>query len=74
MAFLARSFIRKKVSQDRKRFNDGTFDLDLSYITVRIIAMAIPGSGIEVPFFSFLLFVVLRRGREMERRKGERFF
>jgi phosphatidylinositol-3,4,5-trisphosphate 3-phosphatase/dual-specificity protein phosphatase PTEN len=40
--------IRKAVSQDRLRFNDGKHDLDLSYITPYIIAMAIPGSGIEV--------------------------
>lgn len=39
-------FIRKIVSGDKKRYIDRKFDLDLSYITPRVIAMAFPGSGI----------------------------
>jgi protein-tyrosine phosphatase len=38
--------IRSAVSQDRHRYKDGKYDLDLSYITDRLIAMAIPASGI----------------------------
>ena len=58
--FLART-VRRAVSQDRRRFNDGIYDLDLSYITERIIAMAIPGSGIEVLFcLLFLPFFLFR--------------
>eukprot|EP00211_Chloroparvula_japonica_P016492 CAMPEP_0119149450 /NCGR_PEP_ID=MMETSP1310-20130426/43350_1 /TAXON_ID=464262 /ORGANISM="Genus nov. species nov., Strain RCC2339" /LENGTH=190 /DNA_ID=CAMNT_0007141559 /DNA_START=30 /DNA_END=598 /DNA_ORIENTATION=- len=39
--------IRHKVSADRHRFQDGKYDIDLSYITPRILAMAFPGEGIE---------------------------
>ena len=38
-------FLRKLVSGDKKRYIDRKFDLDLSYITPRIIGMAFPGSG-----------------------------
>jgi len=43
---LVRTF-RKKVSQDRHRFQDYKHDLDLSYITDNVIAMGFPSSGIE---------------------------
>ena len=38
-------FVREIVSGDKKRFVDRKFNLDLSYITPRIIGMAFPGSG-----------------------------
>jgi hypothetical protein len=41
------NFIRDKVSQDKNRFIDNEFNLDLSYITPRIVAMAYPASGLE---------------------------
>lgn len=41
------SFIQKKVSGDKKRFIENDYNLDLSYITPRLIAMAFPASGIE---------------------------
>jgi phosphatidylinositol-3,4,5-trisphosphate 3-phosphatase/dual-specificity protein phosphatase PTEN len=41
------NYIRTLVSGKKKRFVDRKFNLDLSYITPRIIAMAFPGSGIE---------------------------
>ena len=31
----------------RHRFREGDFDLDLAYITPRLVAMAYPGSGVE---------------------------
>jgi len=34
------------VSRNRLRYKDGDFNLDLSYITSRVIAMGYPGSGI----------------------------
>lgn len=37
--------LRTKVSGDKHRFKDGTFDLDLTYITDRIIAMSFPAEG-----------------------------
>lgn len=33
------SKVRSAVSKDKFRFQDGTFDLDLTYITERIIGM-----------------------------------
>ena len=43
-------YIRTLVSGKKKRFVDRKYNLDLSYITPRIIAMAYPGSGIETIF------------------------
>jgi phosphatidylinositol-3,4,5-trisphosphate 3-phosphatase/dual-specificity protein phosphatase PTEN len=43
-------YIRTLVSGKKKRFVDRKYNLDLSYITPRIIAMAYPGSGLEVIF------------------------
>ena len=39
--------LREKVSGNKIRYLDNNFNLDLSYITPRIIAMAIPGEGIQ---------------------------
>lgn len=41
------NFLRKIISGNKKRYIDDDFNLDLSYITPRIIAMAIPGEGIK---------------------------
>jgi protein-tyrosine phosphatase len=41
------NFIKHKVSQNRKRYIDEKYDLDLSYITPKIIAMGLPSSGIN---------------------------
>lgn len=38
---------RKIVSRDKKRLIAGNFDLDISYITPRVMAMSFPGQGIE---------------------------
>lgn len=40
-------YIRAVVSGKKVRFKDATFNLDLTYITPRIIAMAYPASGVE---------------------------
>ena len=48
-----RNKVRALVSADRERFQDGRFDLDLSYITPNIIAMAIPSSGLSTGMSSF---------------------
>ncbi|EGC32346.1 hypothetical protein DICPUDRAFT_155722 [Dictyostelium purpureum] len=39
--------VRKMVSKKKRRFEWGNFDLDLSYITDRIIAMGFPSESIE---------------------------
>ena len=41
------NFIREMVSKKKIRYKDEKFNLDLTYITPRIIAMAYPASGVE---------------------------
>ena len=41
------NLIREFISGSKIRFKDDNFNLDLTYITKRIIAMAFPASGIE---------------------------
>ena len=43
-------FIRRFVSGDRRRFIDDKYDLDLTYITDRIIAMSFPATGFNELF------------------------
>ena len=43
----SQNFIKSLVSKDKKRFCFDGFDLDLSYITARIIAMGIPCTSYE---------------------------
>jgi hypothetical protein len=40
-------WLRKIVSGKRNRFKDNDYDLDLTYITNRVLAMSFPASGIE---------------------------
>ena len=41
------NFFRELVSKEKIRFIDDDFNLDLSYITPRVIAMAYPAEGLE---------------------------
>lgn len=47
MAGKLSNLIRGKVSKKKKRFKAGGFDLDLTYITPRIIAMGFPSESVE---------------------------
>lgn len=42
--------LRKLVSGNRRRMEDGNTNLDLTYITPNIIAMSYPSSGIEAMY------------------------
>lgn len=41
---------RQKVSADKNRYQRGDYDLDLTYITDRIVAMAFPADGVEAAY------------------------
>lgn len=41
------NYIREKVSGKKKRFIKEGYNLDLTYVTKRIIAMSYPGEGLE---------------------------
>lgn len=43
-------WLRKIVSGKRNRFRDDTYNLDVTYITPRIIAMSFPASGLEIMY------------------------
>ena len=50
-------FLRTLVSGKKKRYIDRKYNLDLTYITPRIIAMAYPASGLETVFRNIILSV-----------------
>jgi phosphatidylinositol-3,4,5-trisphosphate 3-phosphatase and dual-specificity protein phosphatase PTEN len=41
------NWLRKIVSGKRRRFQDGNYNLDITYITGRVLAMSFPAQGIE---------------------------
>lgn len=41
------NFVRRKISQNKNRLVKGKYDLDLTYITERVIAMGYPAIGFE---------------------------
>ena len=41
------SLLKEFVSGKKRRFKEDGFNLDMTYITERIIAMSFPGSGFE---------------------------
>ncbi len=44
------SIIREIVSGKKNRLIDAKYNLDLTYIVPRIIAMSFPGSGLEITY------------------------
>jgi phosphatidylinositol-3,4,5-trisphosphate 3-phosphatase and dual-specificity protein phosphatase PTEN len=46
MAFFIMDFLRELVGGPKKRFKEFGYNLDLTYITRRVIAMAFPASGL----------------------------
>ena len=53
-AHAAINAVRHLVSGNRSRYVDSEYDLDLTYITRRIIAMAFPGEDLLGPFSSLI--------------------
>ena len=43
-------WLRKIVSGKRNRFTDDNYNLDITYITNRVIAMSFPASGFETMY------------------------
>ena len=41
------NFFKRLVSKQKRRFQDTDFDLDMSYITDKVIAMGFPSTGVE---------------------------
>jgi len=41
------NYIREKVSGNKNRMKEHNYNLDLTYICPRILAMSFPGEGIE---------------------------
>ena len=62
------NLVRKIVAGPKKRTVDEEFDLDLTYITPRIIAMAFPASGFEKAYRNSIRdvsrFMQLKHGPE----------
>eukprot|EP00742_Colponemidia_sp_Colp-10_P003294 GILJ01003505.1.p1 GENE.GILJ01003505.1~~GILJ01003505.1.p1 ORF type:complete len:480 (-),score=49.71 GILJ01003505.1:93-1532(-) len=44
------NFLRALVSGNKRRFRSGSYDLDLTYVTPRLIAMAFPATGLEAAY------------------------
>lgn len=40
-------FLRTVVSGKKNRFKEGGFNLDLTYVCPRVVAMAFPADGVE---------------------------
>jgi len=44
------NWIRKKVSGKRNWLKQGEYDLDITYITERVLAMSFPATGLAVMY------------------------
>ena len=52
------SCLKRLVSKEKKRFQNENFDLDLAYVTKRVIAMGFPSSGCETIYRNNLADVI----------------
>ena len=52
------NFIKRLVSKQKRRFQDSNFDLDMSYITEKVIAMGFPSTGMEKMYRNSLSDVI----------------
>ena len=50
--------IKRLVSKQKRRFQDSDFDLDMSYITEKVIAMGYPSTGVEKMYRNSLKDVI----------------
>lgn len=44
------TWVRSIVSGNRRRFEDNKYNLDITYITNRVLAMSFPASGFEMMY------------------------
>ena len=63
------NYIRSLISKNKSRFIDRKYNLDLSYITPRIIAMAFPGKG----FYGFIRNNIDDVSNFLKERHGENY-
>ena len=52
------NIIKRLVSKQKRRFQDSDFDLDMSYITEKVIAMGYPSTGVEKMYRNSLSDVI----------------
>ena len=52
------NFFKRLVSKQKRRFQDSNFDLDMSYITEKVIAMGFPSTGVEVMYRNSLSDII----------------
>jgi len=52
------NFFKRLVSKQKRRFQDSNFDLDMSYITDKVIAMGFPSTGMEVMYRNSLSDII----------------
>ena len=58
------NWLRKIVSGKRRRFQDDNYNLDITYITGRVLAMSFPAQGIESFYRNSIENVKLLNGKE----------
>ena len=52
------NFFKRIVSKQKRRFQDSSYDLDMSYITEKVIAMGYPSTGMETLYRNSLTDII----------------